>query len=300
VKMVYVLFAAVAAGAAVGGARSLGGSPSTPSVDQAPIAAESPSPAAPAGEAAPAAAAVEGEVLEVIEVPNYSYLRIGQKGSEGTWAAVPTAGLEVGDRAAVRDGMEMSGFTSTALKRTFPVIYFGTLAGGAAPHAMGGVPAGSPHANGADPHASAAANPHANGADPHADGAGADPHAAMGGARPAPTALEVKPVDKAKGTDGRTVAEVIGQRTKLAGKTVRIHATVVKSTPGIMGKTYLHLRDGSGDAAAGTNDVTVTTATTPAVGDVILVEGTVGLDRDIGSGYKFPTIVEDATVLPAP
>ena len=46
------------------------------------------------------------------------------------------------------------------------------------------------------------------------------------------------------------------------------------------------------------NDVTVTTATTPAVGDTILIEGTVVLDRDIGAGYKFPTLVEDAKVLP--
>ena len=73
---------------------------------------------------------------------------------------------------------------------------------------------------------------------------------------------------------------------------------MVKSTPGIMGKTYLHLRDGSGDAAAGTNDITVTTTTTPAVGDVVLVEGPIVLDRDIGAGYKFPTLVEDAKVLP--
>jgi hypothetical protein len=193
--------------------------------------------------------------------------------------------------------MKMTGFTSTALKRTFPEIYFGTLQSGRAPHGMpSGDPSRSPHANGADPHAAGAADPHANVAGDHA--AGADPHASMGG--PSAPAVEVKPVGKAKGPEGRTVAEVIGQRDKLSGKTVRIHGTVVKSTPGILGKTYLHLRDGSGDPGAGTNDVTVTTTETPKVGDVVTVEGTVVLDRDIGAGYQFPTLVDDAKVLAEP
>ena len=39
---------------------------------------------------------------------------------------------------------------------------------------------------------------------------------------------------------------------------------------------------------------------TPAVGDVIIIEGVVAIDRDIGAGYKFPTIVEDARILTTP
>ena len=66
---------------------------------------------------------------------------------------------------------------------------------------------------------------------------------------------------------------------------------------GVLGHTYLHLRDGSGDPGAGTNDLSATTSATPAVGETILLEGTIALDRDIGSGYKFPTILEDAVVV---
>ncbi len=283
-KMVYVLFAAIAAGAVIGGARSLAGAP-TAAIEPAiePVAAAD-APATPAL-ANVESANVEGEVLEAIDVPNYSYLRVGAKGSEGTWIAIPTASLKVGDRVRLENGMKMTSFTSTALKRTFPVIYFGSLEG---KHA------GS--ARGADPHAMAAADPHANGAGPHAavavDDAMKQAHAQ------ASTSADVKPVEKAKGEAGRTVAEVIGQRAQLSGNTVWIHGTVVKMTPGILGKTYIHLRDGSGDAAAGTNDISVTTTATPAVGDVVTVEGVVVLDRDIGAGYKFPTLVEDAKVLP--
>jgi hypothetical protein len=277
--MVYVLFAAVAAGAAIGGVRSL----SSPTAQPAPAPVAEP--AFPVGQAPETeeptpSATIEGQVLEVIEVPNYSYLRLGPPGSEGTWVAVPTAGLAVGAQARLLQGMRMDNFASTALKRTFPVIYFGTLEGGRTAHGV--APVDTTH------------SPHANGAEPHANGA-TDPDG-MKAAHPALGAVEVKPVERAK--DGKTVAEVIDQRTQLVGKTVRIHATVVKSTPGILGKTYLHLRDGSGDAAKGTNDVVVTTQTTPAVGDTILIEGIVAIDRDIGAGYKFATIIDDAKILP--
>jgi hypothetical protein len=212
---------------------------------------------------APETGAIAGEVLEVIDVPSYTYLRIGEKGSEGSWTAVPSAKVAVGAQVRVANAMKMTDFKSTALSRTFPVIYFGTLDGG-----------GSPRAD------------------------GADPHAGMAGAQASSAPVEVKAVPRAAGPNGKTVAEVNAQRTQLVGKTVRIHATVVKSMGGIMGKSWIHLRDGSGDAAAGTNDITVTTtADAPKVGDVVTIEGVVATDRDIGAGYKYATLVEDAKLV---
>jgi hypothetical protein len=281
VKMIYVLAGAIVAAAAIGGAKSMASS-GAPAPEPTPIAAvpadENPAPAQDAN----GASVIEGEVLEAIEVPNYSYLRLGAKGTEGRWVAVPTARLAVGAHARVSDAMEMQNFKSTALGRTFPVIYFGTLGGGAPVHGVV-----DPRASGADPHA--------NGADPH--GGAASPHGASPHGQQAAAPAEVKAVPRAKGANGKTVAEVIGQRTDLRGKTVRIRGTVVKVTAGVLGKTYLHLRDGSGDASAGTNDITVTTQAVPAVNDTIVIEGVVAIDRDIGSGYKFPTLVEEAKVV---
>jgi hypothetical protein len=288
-KMAYVLIAVVGASAAVGAVQSIAGSspaqsnpPSPPAAVQAaaPITDDD-------GDEASAPSELTGEVLEVVDVPNYSYYRLGTKGAEGTWVAVPSAKLKVGDRARVGGAMKMQNFKSTTLNRTFPEIYFGSLVPDGAPSRGGKSPHG---AAGADPHAAAGADPMGGmGADPHG-GADADPHK---GASNAPSAVEVKAVERAAGPNGKTVAEVIGQRSALNGKSVRIRATVVKSTPGVMGRTYLHLRDGSGDAAAGNNDLTATTEATPAVGDTIVIEGVVAIDRDIGAGYKFPTIVED-------
>jgi len=278
--MSYVLFAALAAGATFGSLRELRGA-SQPPPDAEPTAA------AALGnhgeivlpdEEGAASPAIEGDVLEVIDVPQYSYLRLGEKDAPGTWVAVPTAGLSVGAHARVRGAMKMEGFTSTSLKRTFPVIYFGTVDDGRAT----AVPA--PHAAGI--------SSRANGAD-----MGADPDQAMKTAHQPLGAVDVKPVSRADGPNGKTVAEVIAQRKDLTGKAVRVHATVVKSTPGVLGRTYLHLRDGSGDAAAGTNDIAVTTEATPAVGDTITVDGIVAVDRDVGAGYRFPTIVENAKIL---
>jgi hypothetical protein len=204
---------------------------------------------------------VEGEVLEVLNVSGYTYARVGAKGTEGTWAAVPTAKLAVGDKARVRGEMMMKDFPSKQLGRTFATIWFGTLDDGSAPTAgASAVPGGDPHG---------------------------------GAAAPAPS-VDVK-VDRAPG--GKTVAEILAERKALSGKTVRLRAVAVKVNANIMGKTYVHVRDGSGDPAKGNHDLTVTMQDVPKIGDTLVLEGVLGLDRDIGAGYQFPTILEDAKLV---
>jgi len=311
--MVHVLFGTVLTAAVIAGVRSMSGAP-VPASDPVPVAAEAPeSPArgrvpqmaaadddTPAAADEPSSGGIAGQVLEVIEVPNYSYLRVGEKGSDGTWVAVPTAGLSAGASVRVGSAMKMTDFKSTALNRTFPVIYFGTLDKGGS-RAAAAPSDENPHGAGMgdNPHgAGMGDNPHGAGMgdNPQGAGMGDNPHAGGMGAAPA-TTVEVKTLARAEGANGKTVAEVIGQRTTLTGKTVRIRGTVVKVNAGILGRTYLHLRDGSGDATAQTNDIVVTTEATPTLGDTVVIEGKVVVDRDIGAGYKFPTMVEDAKVL---
>ena len=109
----------------------------------------------------------------------------------------------------------------------------------------------------------------------------------------AAVSVDLTGVDKAEG--GQTVAELFAARDQLEGETVVIRGKVVKVNPDIMDRNWLHIRDGSGEA--GTNDLTVTTTgDVPAVGDTVLVSGTLGLNRDFGMGYQYPVIVEDAEV----
>ena len=121
----------------------------------------------------------------------------------------------------------------------------------------------------------------------------ADPHAGMNMARP--EVGDVK-VAKATGPDARTVAEVNAQSAALKGKNVSVHGKVVKFTAAVMGKNWVHVRDGTGSATDGSDDVTVTTTDEAKVGDVVLVRGVVQTDRDLGSGYKYRVLIEDATL----
>jgi hypothetical protein len=226
-------------------------------------------PAASAGVAAPPSVRVEGKLLEKIDAPPYTYLKL--KGDKGeVWAAVPKADVKVGDSVTVVDAMPMEKFESKTLKRTFDSIYFGNLPGAEAGQA-GGMPQGGGEG-----------------------GAGMAAQHAMAATGPAEVG-DVK-VAKATGADARTVSEVWSQRKALKDKPVSIRGKVVKFNPGIMGKNWVHLRDGSGTADKKDNDITVTTADTVAVGDVVTAKGKVLVEKDFGAGYAYPVIVEDAKV----
>ena len=95
---------------------------------------------------------------------------------------------------------------------------------------------------------------------------------------------------------GSSIADVWAKRTTLAGKTVTVNGTVVKFNGGVLGRNWLHLQDGSGKAADGTNDITVTTDSAVKVGDVVTVTGTVVIDKDLGSGYTYKVLIEGAKI----
>ena len=108
----------------------------------------------------------------------------------------------------------------------------------------------------------------------------------------APAAVPLEGIAKAEG--GYTVEELFAKKSELGGKQITLRGRVVKYNSGIMGKNWLHLRDGTG--AEGANDLTVTTSEPAAVGDTVLIQGTVAVDKDFGAGYRYGLIVEDAKV----
>jgi len=224
--------------------------------------------AMPAGAASTEAPAAGGEtltgpVLEQVAASPYLYLRI--KTSRGdVWAAVPETTIENGTVVTVANPMRMTNFESTSLQRTFDEVYFGELGSGGA--AMGMASAG----------------------------AGTNPHA---GVAQTAAAVQVGQVEKAAGADARTVAELWAQKGTLEGKPVTIRGVVVKANNGVMGKNWIHLQDGSGDAAQGTNDITVTSAETAAKGQTVTIRGTVRTNKDFGSGYVYQVLVEDAKLV---
>jgi hypothetical protein len=79
---------------------------------------------------------------------------------------------------------------------------------------------------------------------------------------------------------------------------VQVRGKVVKFSPQIMGKNWIHLRDGSGSASDNSNDILVTSSAQTNVGDVVTVTGTVRVDKDFGAGYVYKVLIEEATLQP--
>ncbi|MDP3859425.1 MAG: hypothetical protein Q8Q73_16850 [Stagnimonas sp.] len=207
-----------------------------------------------------AAGSVTGEVLEVQQVDSYTYLRMRTANGE-TWGAVATApGIKKGAVVTIEDITVMNDFQSKALKRTFKTVVFGTLAAGP------GSAAGK----------SAPVSPHT-------------------GVPKAAEALDVK-VPKAVGANARTVGEIMAKPGDLKDKPVLVRGKVVKFSGGIMGRNWIHLRDGTGAAADKTNDLLVTTTEQAKVGDVVTAKGVVRVDKDFGAGYVYKALVEDAAL----
>jgi hypothetical protein len=208
--------------------------------------------------AAPASAsnAVTGEVLEVKGNESYTYLRLKTTNGE-VWAAVTKAPVAKGAKVTLENVMTMQNFESKELKKTFPTILFGSLAG--------------------------------------AGPAVADPHAGMNKAPAEPADVKVA---KATGANAFTVAEVVGKADKLKDKPVRVQGKVVKYNAGIMGKNWIHLRDGSGSATDNSNDILVTTEANAKLGDVVTVSGVVHTNKDFGAGYSYKVLIEEAALKP--
>jgi len=209
-----------------------------------------------------AANGFSGIALETMKADRYTYVQV-DIGTEKIWAATPEFLGEVGDTVVVPQGLAMQNFHSKTLERDFEVVYF----------------VGAITVAGSD-----------QGSSQMAGTSFMHPPSGVKGSKPQ---IEVSGIKRAK--DGKNVAEIFAGSEELAGKQVTVRGKVVKFLPQIMGKNWLHLQDGSG--SEGTNDLTVTTTTTVEVGDVVMVNGVVSVDRDFGFGYEYDVIIEDAEVM---
>ena len=187
----------------------------------------------------------------------YTYVQVDD-GTKKIWAAAPQFVVAVGDQVVVPEGMPMTDFHSKTLDRTFDVVYF------------------VPDVQVLGSHSSKEQITAAHSA----------------AAQSAAAAVDLSNIAKAPG--GHTVAELFANKASLAGTEVVVRGRVVKSTPEVMGKNWIHIRDGSG--GAGTNDLAVTTSTAADVGKTVLVRGKLSTDKDFGAGYRYDIIIEDATV----
>lgn len=91
-----------------------------------------------------------------------------------------------------------------------------------------------------------------------------------------------------------TVAQVYAKKSELKGRVVKVRGNVVKVSQNIMGRSWVHIQDGTG--SEGNNKIVFRTRKeAPAVGSVVTAQGTLETDKDFGAGYFYPVIVEDST-----
>jgi len=219
-----------------------------------------------AADAAPGSGSITGKVTETMNASDYTYVQV-DTGTKRVWAAAPRFAVKVGDSVSIAAGMPMEKYHSKTLNRDFDVVYFTdrVKVNGAVPLPPGGVTE-LPKDHPPIPAAAAKAKPN----------------------------LDVAGIKKVEG--GNTISEIYSTKAKLSGKEVKLRGKVVKYNAGIMGKNWLHLRDGTGTDSDGSNDLLVTTSTDVKLGDTVVATGVLALNKDFGANYKYAVMIENAKV----
>ena len=205
-----------------------------------------------------------GTVTETLNAGQYIYLKLDEQGEE-TWLATLQLQVSPGEKVEYLGGDVMRDFHSKTLDRTFESIRFVTRI-----HVLDRDSAPTGQAMPDDEY--------------HKNIAG-------NGTTDTPVvAPERGDIPRAAG--GKTVEEIMTAGEKLTGETVVLRAMVMKVNNNILGKNWITLQDGTGTAPD--DKLTVTTAETITAGAQVTVEGIVRTNVDLGAGYLYKVLLEDA------
>lgn len=216
------------------------------------------------------AASYSGTVLRSQDASNYTYLEI--KGKDGIfWAAIPRTKIPAGASVELIAPNVMKNFEAKVLGKKFETIIFaaGATVNGMQPEGVAGAP---PAKTDTGPHT------------PQDLSLDASTHMKSN------TATDASEVNKAEG--GVTIAEILANPASFRDKKVLLRGKVVKFLPEIMKKNWLHLKD----ASIKDKDITATSVEQFKVGDVVLIEGIVKTNQDLGFGYKYDVLIEGAKI----
>ncbi len=198
-----------------------------------------------------------GTVLESSTGGGYSYMKIDENGKK-FWIAGPQTRHGKGDRVSFDEQMWMRDFHSKALDRKFDSIMF-----------VGTIQSASSKTS-----------------------------------SPAQKTVRAKTQKPALAKTAKTlkpavlypVRELYAQKDKLNGKLVRVKGKVMKVSSGIMGRTWVHIQDGT--IYMGNSKVIFTSRDdTAEVGSEVTAQGRLEADKDFGAGYFYSVIVEDSSFI---
>tara|TARA_R110001583_G_scaffold114876_2_gene265331 strand:+ start:7127 stop:7828 length:702 start_codon:yes stop_codon:yes gene_type:complete len=199
------------------------------------------------------------EVLEVIQVNSYTYLRVNEVDQE-KWIAVPSTKANVGDFFYYTGGMEMPDFESKELKRTFKSVTF-----------LGSI--------------SKTQNMNDNSSFNHSELK-----------KEEKTNSNKRASISIGQTEGViSISKLLKEKKRFVGQKVKIKGKVTKFNTQIMSKNWIHLQDGTAHEAK--FDVTITTNEVVKLEDIIILEGIVSINKDFGYGYFYDLLIENAVII---
>jgi len=202
----------------------------------------------------------KGEVLEVTQTTKYTYLLLEEDHSE-YWIAIARQDIRPGTILYFTNPLEMKDFSSKELGKTFDRVYF---------------------VQQISDNPDFTANPPGNTATANATPPRKQPETRKPSVR----------VEKLPG--GVSIAELYEFHPRYAGKSIKIRGEVTRFSTGIMGKNWVHIQDGT--EFAGNFDLVITTLDSTSPGSTCTFTGAVKLNQDLGAGYFFKILLDNAKI----
>lgn len=200
------------------------------------------------------------KVLEVLPTDKYVYLRVEEEGEEEYWIATRKQDVKLGQNYFYRGGLLKTQFESKEYNRVFDRVYLVSNI----------VPAN---------HSQTASQTNTTRSE---DNTNLDSKSSESKA--------VSLVSEEARKSSISISELVNNSASYEGKMVVLSGTVSKVNPNIMGRNWIHLKDGSMDEY----DLVITSSIAIPEGHEVSLKGTVTLNRDFGAGYSYDILVENA------
>jgi len=205
-----------------------------------------------------------GTVTHTKKAGKYTYLTLDQKGKE-VWVATTSTHVLVGDVIDYSEALLIENFEAKSFNRTFDKIYF-----------TEGVkivdgPSLSKDVSLPDDNV----------------------HKAIQKENITVTAPAKGEIPKAE--NGITIEEIYSKLDVLEGKKVVVRARVMKVNKNILGTNWITIQDGTGSAP---EDMLIALSSDIAgIADTITISGTIKTGINLGAGYKFKVVIDEASVI---
>ncbi len=202
-----------------------------------------------------------GTVTYTKNTDRYTYIKLDEQGKE-VWLATLGMKVSVGDKVEYIGGLLMKDFHSNAMDKTFDFILLVTRVRVLKEVSLKDeqpIPSDEYHKN-------------------------------LPGKEHALSMPKSGEILKAEGD--KTIEEIFSEREQLKDKVVTVRAKVMKVSKNILGKNWVTLQDGTG--VLPDNRLIATTLESVNIGDIITAKGIIRTDVDMGAGYKYKVLLEDA------